>query len=94
MFHIGQVVVCIRQFKGDGPDRDISYPQKGCAYTVRDIIVLGDAAGIRLEEIINAPRQNLEGYFEPAFVTRNFRPAVKTDISIFTEMLNKTRVDA
>jgi len=104
MFHVGQKVVCVGT---DGTLRvdwealvayyKIARPSRGSIYTIRDIRVGRVRQHVRLVEIINpkakfsdAPDQ------EPWFWAEAFRPIVdrKTDISIFTEMLTKTGVDA
>ena len=46
--------------------------------------------GILLEEIINPPCPYFKGTFEPSFFPAHFQPITdrKTDISVFTAMLN------
>lgn len=99
MFRVGQKVVCV---DASGWRRGIFiYPEQGEKYTVRD--VEPNAHGvlcIRVEEISQpaALSADMSMYCEPLFRASRFRPLIekKTDISIFTAMLNpsKRRVEA
>lgn len=106
-FEVGQKVVCIHD--GLVPPvghillHPIIFPQKGAVYTVRLVKVCWGIPGILLEEIPNQICKLMDMYgivFEcdVIFNAECFRPVVtrKTDISIFTSMLNTTnvRVDA
>ena len=105
-FYVGQEVVCVDDYQ----DRFCDYQDRFCighdptwkdlkngvVYTVRAVRIDEDTGlqELHLNEIIRRPhphhgREN--GYLSP-----RFRPAVKTDISVFTAMLNPapTRVDA
>lgn len=88
-FHVGQKVECIDD-EGQ-PVREGDTPvKKGAVYTLRDVFDFFGEEGVRLQEITN-PRDR--GYH-----SWRFRPIVekKTDISIFTAMLNASKqgVDA
>lgn len=96
-FHVGQKVVCVDgEFNGYFHDVSI-LPVEGCVYTIRSIELMTALTGeqspiIRLVEVVNAIMPWEIGDAEIGFVPRRFRPVVerKTDISIFTAMLNKT----
>jgi hypothetical protein len=94
-WHVGMKVVCIDDDYGHiDPDDDAFReirPVKVKDYTIRDIgIGSTGLATIRVEEIINAPMVYSDGYAEVSFYAFRFRPVQtrKTDISIFTSMLN------
>lgn len=85
----GELVLCICDHRSDG---DGSYwlacmpnrVQRGCIYTVREIIDLGPQynLGIRLEELHNPVVTWEEGFSaEGGFPLRWFRPIRKPDIS-------------
>jgi hypothetical protein len=48
-----------------------------------------------LEEVVNPPWEYKEGVFEPSFHPYHFRPLVhhKSDISVFTRMLDNVRTE-
>ena len=97
MFEIGQKVVCIR----GSQDNNITvliwggyHVHEGEVYTIRGFAanpIDMTSPGVYLEEIINP--SGLLGD-EVAYRMDRFRPIVekKTDISVFTEMLNKAGV--
>jgi hypothetical protein len=92
MFHVGQLVVCIRDIHVIvAHECLVSAPKKGDIVTVRETF-LGTygVPAITLEEHLNKVASN----GEPGFRESNFRPIAKTDISIFTAMLSPTKVDA
>lgn len=98
-FRVGQKVVCVdvSSFLTGKPDKEIDLV-KGRVYTVREIGLTswmdGSSECIRVEEI---KVRRKDGSDTP-FFARRFRPVVerKTDISIFTAMLNTSKrgVDA
>jgi hypothetical protein len=89
-FHVGQKVVCV----------DASISRWGCdtglvdgaVYTIAAIAEFWDGIGFDLAEL---PARKFDGHHQ-AYNSERFRPAVecKTDISIFTDMLTRTGVDA
>lgn len=92
-FRIGQKVCAIDDFK----DRHgWSMPKKGPVYTVRGIQSNHLGTGLLLNEIRNDHYRFAEGFIEPTFLADCFRPVVerKTDISIFTRMLDQKEVHA
>lgn len=98
-FRVGQKVVAVKAdlpknanvVKGSGK------LTIGTVYTVREIddkyIQWYGEPGIRVEEFIVAPVLTGAGWVEPCSLASWFRPAVerKTDISIFTRMLNPSQ---
>lgn len=93
-FRIGQKVVCIKKSRDTPPVGEVQ-PCVGGIYTVRGIVDWGGewGVGLYLQEIHNSPINTNAGVVERTFSVRRFRPAVerKTDISIFTKMLNTTK---
>jgi hypothetical protein len=101
-FHVGQKVVCV-----DAPKplftkwkaTDFFVPIIGQVYTLRDVFIEDRYANapvilyVRLCEIQNKSVETYTGPYEPAFGASHFRPLLprKTNISIFTAMLNPQR---
>jgi hypothetical protein len=96
MLKVGMKVVCIGNFdssKFPGYEH-VTFPVKGSVYTIRAFVegltLDGQIAeGLIFEEIVNPiSARGIEYSFKPI----RFRPVVerKTDISIFTRMLNPT----
>lgn len=99
--HIGQRVVCVDDwFRPRGVLPGTILPRRGVVYTIRDIFDFEAWVAVRLEEIVNPPRHyrnDVTGEMvEAAFPAGRFRPVTErtTDISIFTEMLNNSKVKA
>lgn len=101
-FSVGQKVVCVNdEFNPRAVIRGTSLPKRGQIYTVREIVVHSLGETIRLREIVNAHGVYLHDdtgeFLEAAFPSFRFRfrPLVerKTDISIFTAMLNPSKVE-
>lgn len=99
-FQVGQKVVCINDDRAPPEGHKVLTPMRlpevGKVYTVRELIVgkIGGTPCILLEEI---PDQNVEVLAHGVlrignivFTAEAFRPVVerKTDISIFTALLN------
>ncbi len=86
-FHIGQKVECIDEDDQDLNDGDTPVA-KGTFYHIREVFDHWQGPGVRVQEIRNP--------IDRAYFISRFRAVVeaKTDISIFTEMLTKTGVDA
>jgi hypothetical protein len=91
-FHVGQKVVCVDS--GAAADGVVMPLVKGCIYTVTGLKMASNGLGVFLAEVAPPERPG----FSPTFRVSRFRPIVekKTDISIFTAMLNpsKRSVDA
>lgn len=89
--HVNQKVVCISEWD-NGSYYGCNVPKLNEIYTVRDL----EDDGIRLFEIKNSitfVHNTFSGkvsFEEPSFWQCNFRPLVKTDISVFEAMLIPT----
>lgn len=97
-FHVGQKVVCV-----DGSEHSSCecsgavMPVAGKIYTIREIRInpRSGIANFHLHEIHNdLVLSEVDGLGEPYFSSTRFRPIIerKTDISIFTAMLNPSQV--
>jgi hypothetical protein len=90
-FDIGTIVVCIDgRGWNPGPIPGERFPCKGEILTIREIMIdntpgKNDTIFFRFVEIANPIRIEFTG--EIAFARIRFRPVRKTDISIFTELL-------
>jgi hypothetical protein len=97
-FRVGQKVVCVDDdFFRPYLAEPLNLPIKGQVYTIRGSISDERWTWYWLVEIVNPPSSLdlLEfGKVEPAFKPSHFRPAVETDISIFTAMLDRPKVSA
>lgn len=94
-WYVGQKVVCVDSdweiHENSGPvPFSTPDPVKGAIYTIRDIEVKEDWVGLRLEEITNLI---FDGY-ETTYEACGFKPVRTTDISIFTQMLAPSKVNA
>lgn len=97
MFYVGQKVVCVDGKKTNKytpwpvrPGVTLDGLKEGAVYTIR---MVGSYAGIPtiwLNEIVRPIMDGWESFGEQAYSVHRFRPAVehKTDISIFTKMLD------
>lgn len=90
-FRVGQKVVCVR-----GPIYFTKAPHDVCVgkiYTVRELrLSRRNEPGILVDEIHNPIHPKIGR--EYGFIAARFRPVVerKTDISVFTAMLNPSQV--
>ncbi len=93
-FQVGQRVVCINDRFHGHKRNGFALPKQGQVYTIRRLVSRGYGVGLLLNEIQNPERQFINDYGEPGFLAHRFRPVVerKTDISIFTKMLDGSRV--
>jgi hypothetical protein len=91
--HVGQQVVCVsdvfsrcRHWR-----RAVSaLPKVGMVYTIRHIREAHGLIGLCFFEIVSPHAHFSEGYVEPAFNSKNFRPVRRTSITLFEEILQKT----
>jgi hypothetical protein len=97
---VGAVVVCINDEWRPSHYGEV-LPYRGQILTVRDILPgqagdpLEDNLFLRFVEIVNPPHYAIDAarcgwgpeYGEATFRIEHFRPVRKTDISVFTEML-------
>lgn len=89
MFHVGQKVVCVDDKNWRARFFMEKLPIQGEVYTIRGFFEALDGLRIWLEEIKNEKHHYADhGFMESPFLLRRFRPVHKTDISIFTAMLN------
>jgi hypothetical protein len=89
-FHIGQQVVCINDEFSPCPywRRAVSaFPKLHMIYTIRDIREAHGLLGLCFYEIVSRRAQFAEGYVEPAFNSKNFRPVKHTSIEVFEKLL-------
>jgi len=101
-FVVGQRVVCMNDHfapKGLAHLRAWSepcLPAKDQVYTVRKIEAFDDATYLFFTEIVNPVIPFQHGMWEQGFDHRRFRPLTerKSDISVFTKMLNQTKVSS
>ena len=101
MFYVGQKVVCINAKDTHSHPNNIQELTEGAIYTVRWVgskEASEDGLGIKLVEVmryvLSLSGERIREEDMPFDATR-FRPLVekKTDISIFTEMLNLKKVE-
>jgi hypothetical protein len=89
-FDIGVQVVCLKSGWDVSPAAGERFPVKGDILTIREIIIdnapeKSDSIFFRFVEISNPIRIEFTG--EISFARIWFRPVRKTDISVFTELL-------
>ena len=64
-------------------------------YTIRHMREAHGLLGLRFHEIVSPHAHFAEGFVEPAFNSRNFRPVRPTSIAVFEKLLVPAdRVDA
>lgn len=89
MFHVGQKVEYIGPKLTEAEEEEVGFalPKHGVPYTVTNVY---SWFGEQLIELLELPQPGNELAY-PGFFARVFRPIVerKTDISVFTEMLNR-----
>lgn len=102
-FQVGQKVVCVEHpCDLECHSEDISVPQYGAIYTVRQVLMEEGDVWLLLNEIRNKPDVFIDGSGEPCFHHEVFRPVVERGtekgMSILRGLLNKrnqtVRVDA
>jgi hypothetical protein len=96
---IGQEIVCLDDFLAEKNYyswfgkiyEGIIYPEKDKIYTIRSISDFKNRICFHVKEIKNIDMDFYGGFHEVFFEDKHFAPLVKqkTDISIFTEILNK-----
>jgi hypothetical protein len=89
-FHVGQQVVCISDVFSSCPywRRAVgALPKLYMIYTIRHVREAHGLIGLCFYEIVSPRAQFAEGYVEPAFKSKNFRPAKPTSIEIFEKLL-------
>jgi len=89
-FHVGQQVVCINDVFSPCPywrAAVSAFPRLHGVYTIRHMREAHGLLGLCFHEIASPPREFAEGFVEPAFNSRNFRPVKPTSIAIFERLL-------
>jgi hypothetical protein len=89
-FHVGQRVVCVcvnfsREPVWRGTIR--VFPALNRIYTIRSLRQVDDVIGLCFEEMVHLFSDFAEGYVEPAFDSRRFRPVRTTDIDLVPALL-------
>jgi hypothetical protein len=89
-FHIGQQVVCINDVFSSCPywrSAVSAFPKLHMIYTIRHMREAHGLLGLCFYEIVSPRAQFSEGYVEPAFNSKNFRPVKRTSIAVFEKLL-------
>lgn len=89
-FHIGQQVVCISDVFSPCPYWRAAvraFPRRHGIYTIRHMREAHGLLGLCFHEIMSPPADFAEGFVEPAFNSKNFRPVKPTSIAIFDKLL-------
>lgn len=95
MFEPGQKIICVddQNWPAEFAAYTRNKPVKNAIYTVRAIERLDGIVGILLVEIRNArlyfATHRGDRLLEPRFNPKRFAPCRKTDISVFTAMLDR-----
>jgi hypothetical protein len=90
---VGQLVVCINDVFSPCAYWRASvsaFPKLGRIYTIRSIREAHGLIGLCFHEIVSSRRQFSEGFVEPAFNSKNFRPVKQTSIEVFQRLLRPT----
>ena len=97
MFHVGQRVICIYQYKLNRDyiklmlDNGCVLPVKGEVYMIREFDNTGEVPALRLREIVNPVLDCWIDHVpaEPAWPNEYFRPLIerKTNIEVFEKLL-------
>jgi hypothetical protein len=88
--HVGQQVVCINDaFSPCEYWRAAlsAFPRLHGIYTIRHMREAHGLLGLCFHEIVSPPAEFSEGFVEPAFNSKNFRPAKPTRIAVFARLL-------
>ena len=88
--HVGQLVVCVNDaFSPCEYWRQAvqSLPKLHGIYTIRHTREAHGLIGLCFHEIRSPHAHFSEGYVEPAFNSKNFRPVKRTSIEIFEKLL-------
>lgn len=95
-FHVGQMVVCVKDAGHNYPDirakwghiLDKMTPAEiGRIYTVRDVETRTHILTLRLEEILGPVVDTHVGPFEIPYASTSFRPVKETSIQIFRDLV-------
>lgn len=87
-FRVGMLVVCVDDGGFPSHAQRCALPVKGRIYTIRGIDPLDpELLSVFVEEIVNPHRFYSQGFKEPSFHHRRFRPAKRTSIEIFRKLV-------
>ncbi len=89
-FAVGQQVVCVNDvFSSCAYWRAAltAFPRLNGIYTIRHMREAHGLLGLCFYEIVSPPAQFSEGFVEPAFNSKNFRPVRATSIEVFRKLL-------
>jgi hypothetical protein len=89
-FHVGQRVVCVCVNFSPEPiwrSTICVFPKLNWVYRIRCIREVHDIIGLCFEEMVHPPSDFAEGFVEPAFDSRRFRPIHTTRIEVFRALL-------
>jgi len=92
--HIGQQVVCVNDVFSACPywrGAVTAFPVLRGVYTIRHMREAHGLIGLCFYEIVSPHADFSEGYVEPAFNSRNFRPVKRTSIDVFERLLVPVR---
>jgi hypothetical protein len=95
--HVGQQVVCVSDAFSPCPywRRAVAaLPKLGMVYTIRSMREAHGLIGLCFFEIVSPHAQFSEGYVEPAFNSKNFRPVRRTSIALFEGILREAPAPA
>ena len=91
--HVGQQVVCINDVFAPCPywrAAVSAFPKLNGIYTIRHMREAHGLIGLCFYEIVSPLAEFSEGFVEPAFNSRNFRPVKPTSIAVFKKLLAPT----
>ncbi|HEY6255795.1 MAG TPA: hypothetical protein VIY51_08380 [Xanthobacteraceae bacterium] len=89
-FHVGRQVVCINDvFSACAYWRAAvsAFPRLHGVYSIRHMREAHGLLGLCFHEIMSPPADFSEGFVEPAFNSKNFRPVKPTSIAVFEKLL-------
>jgi hypothetical protein len=89
-FHVGQQVVCVNDVFSPREYWRAAlsgFPQLHGIYTIRHMREAHGLLGLCFDEIVSPPAEFSEGFVEPAFNSKNFRPVKATSIEVFARLL-------
>jgi hypothetical protein len=92
---VGQQVVCINDVFSpcDYWRRAVrEWPRRNGIYTIRAMREVGDLVGLMFYELKSPCAEFAEGFVEPAFNSKNFRPVKPTSIAVFEKLLARDPV--
>jgi hypothetical protein len=87
---VGQQVVCVNDAFSSCPvwrAAVTAFPVLHGVYTIRSIREAHGLIGLCFHEIVSPHQYFAEGYVEPAFNSKNFRPVRRTSIEVFKKLL-------